>query len=885
MRKLFIIAVAVVQVVTLAQLSGNLASAQVSYACSDGRDNDTDGFTDIADNACHSDPLHPTSANYEPTFNSEHYNSGQVYACSDGRDNDTDGFTDRDDNACHSDPEHPTNANYEPTFNSEHYRPSTRPQCSNGRDDDGRGDIDAQDPDCYSGSGGSYNPNDNTEFSSCVTGSCNPPPQNRAPVCTVNSAFYVNRGQNLQFSVNTSDADGDTRIIASDNLLTSIALAQLQDGGANFVQLPTQNSWNFSWTPSAAAETRTYEIDLKVTDGRGGIDYCSTAITVRPNNNNPPPVYDCSDNIDNDGDQAIDYPADPGCYGPTDNNEYNPTSSTNGNTNTNTNNNNNNNVNTNTNVITIGGGYYGGGNYYDDYECDDGRDNDNDGDYDYPEDRGCRSYTDNSEDSEDNDNDAECNDNRDNDNDGDEDYPDDTGCSSRNDDSEDSDDNDNNNDRPEVTTRSASSIGDTSVTLNGRVDGNGLSTRVWFEYSDDRDDVDNDEETSEDSIGSGTESFSERITGLRRNTTYYFRAVARNSQGTDYGTILSFRTGEDNDEPECDDNRDNDNDGDEDYPDDRGCSSRSDDSEDSDRRSSNRGRIPYFTSTPLLSARAGQSYSYNADALDPDGDSLTYSLAVRPSGMTINSFTGVLQWFAPANLGGTYQPVLVVAEDSDGNQASQSYIISVQYGSIVNQPVNPGGGSTATTPVRIFNLSVVDDQGSVIVSFNTNVPATGSVRYGQTSEIEKTANFTYPQSQQSQSGQNTFHQINLGPLAVNQTYYLRAFATDGVRSANSPELAFARLPASVETTTEVAGTASCFDGIDNDRDGVADAADSDCEADQNGGGFATALETLGTFLISPWFLLLVIIALIVYLLTSRRRHELITATGPIEIKS
>jgi hypothetical protein len=35
------------------------------------------------------------------------------------------------------------------------------------------------------------------------------------------------------------------------------------------------------------------------------------------------PTYQCSDGLDNDGDKKIDYPADPGCTSPTDNNEFN----------------------------------------------------------------------------------------------------------------------------------------------------------------------------------------------------------------------------------------------------------------------------------------------------------------------------------------------------------------------------------------------------------------------------------------------------------------------------------------------------------------------------------------------------------------------------------
>ena len=43
-------------------------------------------------------------------------------------------------------------------------------------------------------------------------------------------------------------------------------------------------------------------------------------------------------------------------------------------------------------------------------------------------------------------------------------------------------------------------------------------------------------------IGSGTGSFSNTITGLTANTTYYVRAYAINNQGTAYGNELSFKT-------------------------------------------------------------------------------------------------------------------------------------------------------------------------------------------------------------------------------------------------------------------------------------------------------------------------------------------------------
>lgn len=562
----------------------------------------------------------------------------------------------------------------------------------------------------------------------------------------------------------------------------------------------------------------------------------------------------CDDGYDNDGDGRVDYPFDSGCSSYNDDSER---SSSNNN----------------------------------DRECDDGYDNDRDGDYDYPEDRGCSSYSDDSEDSDDNDNDEpQCDDNRDNDHDGDYDYPEDRGCSSRNDDSENSDDNDN-DDEPEVTTRSASDIKETSAVLNGRVDGNGLSTRVWFEYSDDRDDVDNDEETSEDSVGSGTTSFNERITGLRRNTTYYFRAVAENNDGEDRGSIMSFRTDDDNDdEPECDDNRDNDRDGDEDYPDDRGCSSRNDDSEDSDDRDhdDDRNLPPFYTSIPATSVIAGQLYSYNADAVSPNGRSITYSLTTRPSGMTINQFTGQVLWTTSPVQAGTSHVARVVAEDSNGNTATQTFTILVRAQTVINPPFNPPVNPPAAE-LRVRNVQVKEVSGEVIVSFDTSIDARGSVRYGEASEIDKTDNFTYPFGQVSESGQGTEHEVNLGSLMPNQLYYIRAFATAGSRSAFSSEFAFTRQVVEDGSMVEVAGEATCFDGIDNDRDGVADSADSDCEADviggQTTGTFASAMESFGAFLISPWFLLLVIIVLVIYIIITRRVEEDAIVHGPIEIKS
>lgn len=87
---------------------------------------------------------------------------------------------------------------------------------------------------------------------------------------------------------------------------------------------------------------------------------------------------------------------------------------------------------------------------------------------------------------------------------------------------------------------------------------------------------------------------------------------------------------------------------------------------------------PRFTSQPTLIGTAGQSYSYTAIATDPENEILVYALAFAPSGpsgMTINSTTGVITWPTPV-LGS--QRVLVSATDPAGLKAYQQFYLSVR---------------------------------------------------------------------------------------------------------------------------------------------------------------------------------------------------------------
>lgn len=95
---------------------------------------------------------------------------------------------------------------------------------------------------------------------------------------------------------------------------------------------------------------------------------------------------------------------------------------------------------------------------------------------------------------------------------------------------------------PTVTTLSANSILTNSANLNSWINPNNSFTTAWFEYGTSSGSF--PYISSSQSIGSGNATLSpySNIVNLSPGTTYYFRAVAQNSYGTSYGSVLSFTT-------------------------------------------------------------------------------------------------------------------------------------------------------------------------------------------------------------------------------------------------------------------------------------------------------------------------------------------------------
>ncbi len=103
-------------------------------------------------------------------------------------------------------------------------------------------------------------------------------------------------------------------------------------------------------------------------------------------------------------------------------------------------------------------------------------------------------------------------------------------------------------------------------------------------------------------------------------------------------------------------------------------------------------RAPDITSTPILDAMVGSTYSYNLTASDPDGDTVVLALVVAPPSMELNVTTWEMLW-TPAGEGNF--TVTVRAYDGKGGIDVQTFSVHVRPKPIPPLPKPPSCAVTS----------------------------------------------------------------------------------------------------------------------------------------------------------------------------------------------
>lgn len=159
---------------------------------------------------------------------------------------------------------------------------------------------------------------------------------------------------------------------------------------------------------------------------------------------------------------------------------------------------------------------------------------------------------------------------------------------------------------------------------------------------------------------------------------------------------------------------------------------------------------PSFVSVPPVTIELGNAFTYDADAIDPQSDAIIYSLDQAPTGMSIDSVTGVVDWL-PDVAGDV--AVTIRATDARGAFAVQSFAVSVT--AALNQPPQLdaiGAKAVDLGGVLNINLNASDPNGDPLSFTITPLPLPTGAQLDGSSGL-----FTYrPAADQSGSVTLTF---------------------------------------------------------------------------------------------------------------------------------
>lgn len=159
-------------------------------------------------------------------------------------------------------------------------------------------------------------------------------------------------------------------------------------------------------------------------------------------------------------------------------------------------------------------------------------------------------------------------------------------------------------------------------------------------------------------------------------------------------------------------------------------------------------RPPVIESSAITSVRYGSSYRYAVQAHDADGDRLTYSLSVAPSGMAINETSGLITW-RPGSTDIRTHIVTLQVSDGNGGITPQTYTLSVLPDPGNHPPIIISSPSLSTPRGRryTYRFEALDPDndpltlsGSHLPSCSSFNPATGEFVW----DVPKRIDFLFP---------------------------------------------------------------------------------------------------------------------------------------------
>jgi hypothetical protein len=116
-------------------------------------------------------------------------------------------------------------------------------------------------------------------------------------------------------------------------------------------------------------------------------------------------------------------------------------------------------------------------------------------------------------------------------------------------------------------------------------------------------------------------------------------------------------------------------------------------------------RAPVISGTPPTSVNAGAAYSFRPTASDPDGNTLTFSIANRPAWASFNAATGQLSGTPTAANVGTYSNIVISVSDGTTSVSLGAFSIAVNQVSLGSATLSWTAPTQNTDGTSLTNLA------------------------------------------------------------------------------------------------------------------------------------------------------------------------------------
>jgi hypothetical protein len=136
-------------------------------------------------------------------------------------------------------------------------------------------------------------------------------------------------------------------------------------------------------------------------------------------------------------------------------------------------------------------------------------------------------------------------------------------------------------------------------------------------------------------------------------------------------------------------------------------------------------RAPVISGAPMTSVEAGTAYTFVPTASDPDGDTLTFAIAGRPSWAGFDTSTGRLSGTPPTGTTGTFGNIRISVSDGPNTAQLPAFSIVVTARTSNRPPTISGSPPTTATEGALYSFtpSASDPDGNALTFSIANRPS------------------------------------------------------------------------------------------------------------------------------------------------------------------